>query len=409
MKYTLLVISLLAALTSIKTLAASKISDEASLKSAIAMANADSSINKIVFAKNAHIRLTSPVIYTGSQDLILSGNESTIDGNMAGSFVLDTDLTAITTDGTLVFKTAGDIVINKLTIINSAARGIVVNIPDDAQGNDSKVVLHKVNILNSALYGLHIDDNADEFDEGDKGSAVGVELNISQSSFIGNGLGAIDFDGIRIDERGRGGISVMITDTHIDGNGGDGLELDEAGKGNVKVSMQRVTLNDNGFYNKEDLDDGFDIDEAGKGDIEVSLSQVEVNRNRDEGLDFDEQGEGSVVLLLRGVVALDNTDEGIKVDEQDAGNIEAKVVDSKVMGNGDEGLQLSELGEGRIVVQLQKVSAADNKGYGVKIEQWFVEDEKQPVEEAGSVTTKELILSDNGKGNGLKVHNVIVE
>jgi len=267
MKHTLLGISIMAALVSTNTYAAVNVSDEATLNAAIDMANADNSIQKIVFAKNAQISLNHPVIYTGTQKLTLLGNGAIIDGSAAGSFSIADDLTASTEDGTLVFYTAADITIKKLSVMNSATRGIVVNIPDDAQGDDIQVSLEKVEIRDSALYGLHIDDNADEFDDGDLGSVIGIELNIINSSFIGNGTGAIDFDGIRVDERGEGGIHAHIIHTHIDGNGGDGIELDESGEGDVDASMKHVTLNENGFYNEEDLDDGFDIDEAGEGDL----------------------------------------------------------------------------------------------------------------------------------------------
>lgn len=409
MKYTLLGISILAALASTNTYAASNVSDEASLNAAIDMANMDSSINEIVFAKNAQISLNAPVIYTGTQELTLLGNGATIDGSAAGSFSIADDLTAITEDGTLIFNTAADIAIKKLVVVNSATRGVVVNIPDDAQGDDIQVSLEKVEIRDSALYGLHIDDNADEFDDGDQGSAIGIELNIIHSSFIGNGTGAIDFDGVRVDERGEGDIRANIILTHIDGNGGDGIELDESGEGDVDARMSHVTLNGNGFYNEEDLDDGFDIDEADEGDIEVSLFNVQAENNRDEGLDFDEAGEGDVELKLRLVSALNNADEGIKVDEEDAGDIEAKLFKVEVIENGDDGIQFTELGEGKIEAELNKILAIDNAKYGVKLEQWDVEDEETSVEQAGSLKVKKLTLSGNGKGDELKLNNIAVK
>lgn len=409
MKRTLLGISLLSAFALTNIQASNKVSDEDSLHRVIAMANADSRIHKIVFEKNVQISLTSPVVYTGSQNLILLGNGAVIDGAGAGSFTLDDDLTAVTNDGTLIFNTAGNITINKLTIDHSATRGIVVNIPGDAQGDDIQVSLYKVEILNSALYGLHIDDNANEFDEGVEGSEIGIELNISYSSFVGNGTGAIDFDGVRVDERAEGDIHAVITHTHIDGNGGDGIELDEAGDGNVDATMRYVTLNDNGFFNESDLDDGFDIDEAGEGNIDVTLYKVEVKNNRDEGLDFDEEDDGNVGLKMRRVIAMDNGDEGIKVDEEGAGDIKAMMSNVKVMWGGDDGIQFTESGEGYIEARLNKVSAMDNKKYGVKMEQWFVEDEDEILESEGLLKIKELTLSGNGKGDELELHNVIVE
>jgi hypothetical protein len=99
--------------------------------------------------------LSYPVIYTGSQDLMLLGNGATIDGENAGSFTLDNELLASTEDGTLIFNTQGNITIHKLSIVNSATRGLVINIPEDAQGEDIKVSLDAVDIHGSALYGLH--------------------------------------------------------------------------------------------------------------------------------------------------------------------------------------------------------------------------------------------------------------
>ena len=409
MKHQIIRIVFFAMLASTNALAADTVSDEAALIRAIARANTDSSINKIVFSKNAQISLTSPVIYTGKQNLILQGNGATLDGTNAGSFVLDNELLAHTNDATLVFNTRGNISISELSIINSATRGLLIKIPVDAQGKDIQVFLDKVDIKGSALYGLHIDDNEDEFDDGEIGSAIGIELTILHSSFTHNGIGAIDFDGIRVDERGQGGIYARIIKTHIDGNGADGLELDEAGAGNVGAVLKHVTFNDNGYYNKDDLDDGFDIDEGGAGDVEVSLLEVLVNRNQDEGLDFDEADAGNVKVTMRRVIVMDTKNEGIKIDEQGAGNIDAEFFRVTAMNGNDDGIQITEQGKGRIKARLNSVSATDNDKYGVKIEQWDIKGEDASIEEAGELKIKELTLSGNGQGDELELHNVIAE
>lgn len=409
MKYSILSLSLLTAVASTNVIAMNSVYDEVSLQQAIADANNDSSVNKIIFGRNAQITLTAPVVYTGDQDLTLFGNGATIDGSSAGSFILDNDLTAITEDGTLVFETAGEITIHKLTVENSATRGIVVNIPEDSEGDDISVNLYKVKILNSALYGLHIDDNLDAFDDGTAGSEIGIDLKIIQSTITGNGTGAIDFDGVRVDERADGDIDTTIIHTIIDGNGGDGIELDEAGDGDVDATLKHVSISDNGFFNEEDLDDGFDIDEADDGDIEVKLFKVQANNNMDEGLDFDEAGDGDVEMNLRQVSTINNTDEGIKVDEEDDGDIEFKFNKISVIDSGDDGIQLTELGEGEIEGELKKVTANNNAKYGIKIEQWVIEDEPEPVEQAGKVEIRKVTLSGNGKGDEIKTNNVTIE
>ncbi|WP_250657584.1 hypothetical protein [Alkalimarinus coralli] len=389
-----------------------KVYDAASLQAAISAANQDSSINKIVFKKNATISPMAPVIYSGTQPLTIVGNGATINGENAGQFELVVDNNgmeaAVTEDGTLVFNTMADITIKNLTVENSATRGIVVNVPEDAQGSDISITLKHVNIISSALYGLHIDDNADAFDDGASGSSIGIDLEIYGSNFIGNGTGALDFDGIRVDERSEGDISSWIVKSHIDGNGGDGIELDEAGSGSVFSTMHNVTVNNNGFYNEEDLDDGFDIDEAGDGSILVNLYRVEANNNMDEGLDFDESGNGRLSITARRVVAENNSDEGIKADEEDAGDIGVNLVKVKVLASGDDGIQLTELGEGNISGFLNKVFVSDSKKYGIKAEQWVNEDEAEILEPAGFLKAKNVRLEGNGKGDEIKVHNISV-
>jgi hypothetical protein len=385
-----------------------RVSDEASLRSAIETANTDSSIETIVFAKKTLIALSAPLIYSGVQPLTLIGNGAVIDGSSAGGFILDDDLTAKTEDGTLVFNTAAPLNIRNLSVLNSATRGIVVNIPQGASGADLSVTLKQVTVANSALYGLHIDDNADSFDEGQSGSAVGVELHVLLSSFTENGTGAIDFDGVRVDERGPGDITAFFYRTHIDANGGDGMELDEAGEGDVVANLFRVTLNDNGYYNAADLDDGFDIDEAGEGHVKLTLNHVKISGNLDEGLDVDEAGEGDVDLWLRKVKALDNADEGIKVDEEDAGDINADIVRLDVKRSGDDGIQFTELGEGKIDASLRRVRVFDSAKFGIKFEQWVEEDEDATAEPSGDLRLNRIRLIGNETSDEPKLNNIVV-
>ncbi|MFT4822454.1 MAG: hypothetical protein ACJASY_000154 [Halioglobus sp.] len=383
-----------------------RVSDEQSLRSAFERASFDSSIDTVVFDRNTRIALSEPAVYSGSQALSIFGNGAVIDGSSAGEFVLDGDLTAITEDGSLVFNTSAALTIRNLSVINSATRGIVVNIPADATGADVAVTLDGVKIRNSALFGLHIDDNADEFDDGLSGSSVGIHLQVLNAIFTENGTGAIDFDGVRVDERGEGDIEAFFYNTSINANGGDGMELDEAGDGDVIASLLNVKLNNNGYYNAEDLDDGFDVDEAGEGDVRLILNNVEINGNLDEGLDVDEAGEGSVELRLRKVTAVDNADEGVKVDEEDEGDIEANLKQLTVRRSGDDGIQFTETGEGKINAKLNKVVVRDSGKFGIKFEQWVEEDEAVSIEPEGRARLKKVRLTGNLSGDEVQVNNV---
>ncbi len=385
---------------------AKKVWNESTFKEALTQASASNTATTITLAKNVHIMLSQPLIYSGKQALSIVGNNALIDGSQAGSFILDEDLTAVTQDASLIFNTDANINLQRFSVVNSASRGIAINIPQNSEKQLVEVNLSKIEILDSALYGFHIDDNTNEFDDGDSGSNASIKLNISNSQFIGNGTGAIDFDGVRVDERADGDIIVSIKNTRIDGNGGDGMELDEAGLGSVKVSIEKSTINNNGFYNELDLDDGFDIDEAGEGHIEVSLNKVEANNNMDEGFDFDEADKGDIALVITNSQANNNTDEGIKLDEEDNGSINVIAQRSVISNNGDDGFQLTELGLGSIVALANKLTVLNNTKYGIKAEQWLIEDEEMLTEPSGSFLLNKTQLNANGSGDELKLFNI---
>jgi hypothetical protein len=411
MKKTLLNLAVLSFMASSSAYAMDHVDSEASLNAAVKKANMDSSITKIVFKQNVHISLNSPVVYTGKQALFLEGNSAVLNGEKSGESKEFYDkaenvTTVQTNDGTLMFNTAADISISDLSVIKSHTRGIVVTIPSDATGNDIHVTLNNVDVTGSALYGLHLDDNLSELDDGDLGSAIGINLTISNSNFINNGTGAIDFDGIRVDERAAGDIKAEITNTNIKGNGGDGIELDEAGTGDVNVAMSNVVIESNGAYNEKDLDDGFDIDEGDDGDLIVVLSNLQINHNRDEGLDFDEAGAGSIYATMSNISTTYTDDEGIKLDEEDAGDIKASLSNIVVNNGGDDGIQFTELGEGQIKAAFNNVDSSDNVKTGITVQQWLVEDEIKQTETMGSVSLNNVKLSNNGKGDKIKTNGV---
>ncbi|MBJ7538549.1 hypothetical protein [Marinomonas transparens] len=413
MKKTLLSIAMLSVMASSSVYAMDQVDSEASLTMAINKANMDSSISSIVFKKNVKISLTSPVVYTGKQTLSIEGNGAVLNGEQSGTSAEFYDAkekitTVRTDDGTLMFNTAADININNLSVVKSHTRGIVITIPADAQGDDIHVSLNNVKVEDSALYGLHLDDNLNELDDGDLGSAIGIDLKINNSHFINNGTGAIDFDGIRVDERGAGSITSEINNTVIYGNGGDGIELDEAGAGDVVAMMNNVSVINNGAYNEADLDDGFDIDEGDDGDLVVVLNNLEIKNNRDEGLDFDEAGAGNINATITNVTATYTDDEGIKLDEEDAGDLNVSLSNIITTNGGDDGIQFTELGKGKVNAKLDNVRSTDNKKAGVKIEQWLVEDDESQTEEQGSISLHNVELSGNGKGDKVKTHGIVI-
>ncbi|WP_253159732.1 bifunctional metallophosphatase/5'-nucleotidase [Stieleria tagensis] len=380
-------------------------SGSGSLREAIQIANDNPGIDRIVFAKNVDVvSLDSAVEYTGRQDLKIQGENVVL--RASEQFV---------GLGLLVSSAAADLVLSKLTIDGdfdegeTPANGIYIPVPAEAQGEIS-VKLDQVTIRNVGLHGLHI---ADQINDSD----ASVHLHVRRSTIVNNGIGQIDYDGIRVDEGGRGDLHADISESQIDGNGGDGLELDERGVGSVYANVSHTSFNDNGFFDEffdpnapenagleQDLDDGFDIDEADEGGIWASVRRSEAINNFDEGFDFDEAGEGGIVMSFDRVVARDNSDEGIKADEEDQGGIHLSLSRVDLIGNGDddksvevgggEGIQVSEVDEGNFVANLSRVNAIGNGSQGIKIEE----------DDEGLLTAfLDRVESTGNGGSGIKI------
>ena len=358
---------------------------EGSFRYAVQIASENPGVNRIAFSRRVDtVVIDTAVEYTGAQDLKISGNgvEIVASDNFVGA-------------GVFISSAAADIALSKLTIDGdfqegeNLANGIYVPVPGDATGKVS-VSLDRVTIKNAALHGLHIADQLED-------SAASIGLKMRRSTVVNNGIGKIDYDGVRVDEGGEGNLYASISDSQIDANGGDGLELDERGDGNVDAYVTKTSFNDNGFFDEDydpenppvddngeirdeqDLDDGFDIDEAGEGGIIVKVTRSEAINNFDEGFDFDEEDGGGIVMTFDRVLAAGNSDEGVKAGEEDEGGIIARLSRVDLIGNGDddkaveadggEGMQISEEDEGSFSARLTRVNAIGNGTQGIKIEE----------------------------------------
>ncbi len=341
---------------------------EGSFREAVEIASGDSSVDKIVIEGSVDlISVDSAVEFTGTQDLHIQGNGATLRAS-------DT----FTGDGVFISSAAADLSISRLTVDGdfeegeTAANGIFVPVPAEATGT-LHVSLDRVRLINSGLFGLHIDDQLPEPDDEENlagfDSDASIALRMKRSTVENNGIGALDYDGVRVDDGGDGSIFAHIRNTHIDGNGGDGLELDERGDGGVTMHVKDSTFDANGFFDEEDLDDGLDVDEAGAGGIRAFLSDVSLIGNFDEGLDLDEEDDGGAYVSLKGVRANSNLDEGIKVSEEDAGDVRAMLKDVVSEGNGDDGIELEEEDEGSLYLFARDVRADSNGDSGIQLEE----------------------------------------
>ena len=338
-----------------------------SFRAAIISANNDSSINSIVFDRRIDaIRLQSSINYTGSQSLRIHGNVATIQSvtDKQGDFDL------------LVASGGADIALSQITF-RGGARGVVVDVPLTATGQ-IEVSLDRVTIADNDLFGLHVIDLKEippspddpDADPTEVGASAGVVLSVLGSHITGNGTAAHDQDGIRVDERGMGGINATILHSHLDGNGAEGIELDEAGQGTVTLNVAFSTFDSNGFISSgdpedPDFDDGIDIDEVDEGSVIAVIVNSTASGNFDEGIDLNEDGQGDMSMTLINVRADGNTDDGIALEELGEGTLRATLIQVRASRNGDSGLKFEEFDTGDLAVDIAFSQIEENGDYGI--------------------------------------------
>ncbi|MGR3503603.1 hypothetical protein [Pseudaestuariivita sp.] len=357
--------------------------------------------------------------YAGTAPLTLLGQGQTIRMRGAGDVFAVTQGADLTVSGVnftgpggySIMAQAGDV----------AGKGLFVAVPEDADGTVT-MMLNDVTVSDVANHGIHISDCtlADACGSGGggagDGSAASVHLHMTNVLVDAVGLGSFDADGVRVDERGAGSITMFAADSTFQRVGADGIELDEGQDGDVTVHVassyfiangnycdpailspllpspdeaefedgamaedaipgpvtdapdatcieREVDLYDSGSVEAYefglDLDDGFDIDEAGAGSIFAVVNDTLIRDNRDEGLDFDEEDAGGIHLTLNGNAA-GNTDDGVKLSEEDAGDVTVEALHAVALDNGGKGFVFEEEGDGDLTALMRDVTAAGN-------------------------------------------------
>ncbi len=344
-----------------------------SFRAAIAKANENPSVGRIEFPfRSGVVQLSEPVVYTGAQSLTIEGFRATLDGS---------GLTG--TGGAFQSVGGGDLSVNGLTVRNAPDAGIEVNIPSDATGL-KKVTLIGVEITGNDGHGVVINDQTFPEEAGDAdanppippnpaGSAASLKVVVFGAKFDGNGFGASDRDGLRINEGGDGDLFVSISLSHASNNGADGIELDERGAGTVQFDLVGSQLSGNGSLDPSDFDDGIDVDEAGAGDLVGRIAVTSANDNFEEGFDLNENDAGDFRVTMTLVEASRNREEGIDFEEDDdfagGGDLVTTLTGIKANGNaaGDAGLKIREKGDGNLDATVTGLEASDNLTSGVQV------------------------------------------
>lgn len=323
---------------------------------------------------DAAISLDAAATYSGTRELRLMGP-----GSLTG------------TDPTQdVLVTSGNLRLEDLSIFGGR-RGVVVVVPEGTRGV-VRVRFKDVAVRDTAYHGIQIIDGVVDLAEMGIGPGVAVPdaslptEALIESEVVGgsgasimliadhltvadSGLGALDQDGLRIDERSDGSIISRLRDSLFVRNGADGVEFDEAGPGDVRVNATDTVIDDNGDFDVEaDPDDGFDIDEAGEGNLAVSLKGGSISGNFDEGLDLDEEDAGDVRLRLTELTAADNVDEDVKVTELGDGDIAVRIRGGRYEDAIDaSGIALEEFHAGTIRGGIRGATISRNDGSGIEL------------------------------------------
>lgn len=368
-----------------------------SLRSAIGLANSNPGITSIEFVGRARtVALTSPVVFAGTQSLSIDGSRSTIDGAAASGTPIQ-------------FVGGGNVAVSNLTVKNSPAEGITVEVPPTATGT-LKVALINVEVADNKGHGILINDQVDTSAPENQqppsaGSDASLDVTVIGARFLRNGYSVSDRDGLRVNEGGLGSLTFTMSLSTAANNAADGVELDERGDGSVNFNVSGSTFRENGIFDPADLDDGFDIDEyndgslIGKvvftsaidnyeegfdfnenntGDFRVDMSFVEASGNREEGIDFEEDdddatfgsaGGGDLVTTLVAIKAnrngADGGDGGVKIREKLLGNLGANINGVEASDNLIGGISLREDGTGNFVSAINKATVLRNAGHGI--------------------------------------------
>lgn len=356
-----------------------------------------SGASKIVIQPSVSvINIESTLTYNGTAPLVIKGSGQVVDGGGNGN--------------TLLAVTRGaDLAVSNLMFTDNAfyeqrwqggGEGILLDVPPERTGV-VQLKLTNVTVTGVGDHGVHVldcdlpDCGAGGGGAGD-GSPASIEVELNGVTIDRVGLGHFDADGLRVDERAEGSITLHAVKSRFSAVGADGVELDEGGAGDVILNLSQVSFTGNGAYcdglpeelpgvndspladpldaacyddGEIDLDDGFDVDEAGEGSIVGRITNALVSDNFDEGLDFDEAGDGGYGIKLVNIRAYRNFDEGIKLSAEDDGDLVARLHRVLVTDSDDDGVQIEQDGEGIVDVVVTASVISQNAKKDLKVEQ----------------------------------------
>lgn len=395
-------------------------SGEGSLRAALAQAAEQNAPVTIVIFAEGDIVIDDTLSYTGHAPLSLFGNATRITSQADVTLLASTGGADLYMRNILLDGPGGWDLENRNT--GPAGKGLFVGLRDDQSGTLS-IELQNVRVSGTAGHGIHVSDclRADACGRANDGSAASILLRLNAVEVLGAGRGVFDADGLRVDERGAGGITVFLDNARFAENGADGIELDEGQAGDVVLRSSGSAFELNGDYcdperladfrpdppeaafapgaMAEDAipgpvsgapddacisgevalhadgsvsdygfvietKDGMRIRESGPGSILSLIERAGVIGNFDQGLDFVETAEGDIRSTLIGTFARDNADDAYRHSEEGPGSVVGSLVGAVADGNGGRGVVFGEAGQGDLRITGYRVRTQFNNGEG---------------------------------------------
>ncbi len=141
------------------------------------------------------------------------------------------------------------------------------------------------------------------------GSSASVLLRMANVHVLGAGTGKSDQDGVRVDERGEGGITFLSSGSTYEASGADGVELDEGGSGDVILDIVNSDFPHNGPLDPQDLDEESTSTRPTPALCEPGSPSPGFDHNYDDAIDLNELGPGDVTVVIAGGTVTGTVDE----------------------------------------------------------------------------------------------------
>ena len=114
----------------------------------------------------------------------------------------------------LQITNGADLTISNLSFDGGGGKGIFVNVPDTREGVVS-VRLSDVSVSGVGNHGVYVSDCTlgDDCGGGGDGSPASIHVHLTNVLIDGVGNGKADADGVRVDDRNDGDISLSVTNS----------------------------------------------------------------------------------------------------------------------------------------------------------------------------------------------------